>query len=189
MWISFKSKVPFAIKIFVGGVNAISGDPTGNSDQAVMMRRLSLVEKKKSIQDYIVTPKQLWLDGIASDNECIRQFVAMPLDSGYSIEAQITGQDLIGGLQFHVTPATPPCLPPKGPNPPGFDDSPIQIYIGTFPGKWITLNALPSDRIDEVKEQIEEMEGFPRDQQRLIFHGEQIYDGGEEPSDSRNFAS
>ena len=187
MWISFISKVPFAVKIFVGGVNAISGDPTGNNDQSVMMRRLDLMEKKKSVQDYIVTPKQLWLDGIASDNECVRQFVAMPLDSGYSIEAQITGQDLIGGLQFHVTPATPPYLPPKGPNRPGFDDSPIQIYIRTLTSKLITLNTLPSDRIEEVKEQIEDIEGIPRDQQRLFFYGKPLYESGEKPSDFRRF--
>ena len=189
MWISFVSKVPFAVKIFVGGVNAISGEPTGNNDEAVMMRRLDLMEKKKSVQDYIVTPKQRWLDGITSDHECVRQFVAMPLDSGYSIEAQITGQDLIGGLQFHVTPATPPYLPPKGPNPPGFDNSPIQIYLCTLTGKKVALQKLPSDRIAELKEHIEDIEGIPPHEQRLIFWGEDLYEGGKEPSDSENFAS
>lgn len=66
MWISIKSKTPFAIRIFVGGVNAISGEPTGDNE-AIMMRRLSFMEKKKSIQDHIATPKQQWLDGIATD--------------------------------------------------------------------------------------------------------------------------
>ena len=108
MWISFKSGQPFAIQIFVGGVNAVSGDPAGDNE-AIMMRRLSLMEEKKTIQDYVVTSKQLWLDGIATDNERVRQFVAMPLGSGYSVEAQVTGQDLVGGLQFHITPSTPPA--------------------------------------------------------------------------------
>lgn len=107
MWISIKSKTPFPIRIFVGGVNAISGEPTGDNE-AIMMRTLSFMEKKKSIQDHIVTPKQHWLDGIATDSERVRQFVAMPLGSGYSVEAQITGQDQVGGLQFQATPSTPP---------------------------------------------------------------------------------
>ena len=178
MWISFDSKVPFAIKIFAGGVNAISGDPTGNDDQAVMMRRLSLVEKNKSIQDYVVTPWQRFLNCIAPDWESVREFVAMPLDSGYSVEAQVTGQDLIRGLQFHVTPATPLCIPPKHPNPPGFDDSPFKISIWTPMGKKTTLNALPSDRVFEVIERVEDIEKFPWDDPRLILAGKTLKNGG-----------
>lgn len=177
MWISLKSEEPFAIQIFVGGVNAVSGEPTGDNE-AVMMRRLSLMEKKKSIQDYVVTPKQLWLDGIATDHGRVRQFVAMPLGSGYTVEAQMTGQDLVGGLQIHVTPSTPKVhiLPIKTPNPPGFDDNPIQIHIKTLTGNVFSLNVLPSDLIDEVKLQLQDQGGWPLEQQRLLFLGKQLED-------------
>ena len=193
MWISLKSKVPFAVQIFVGGVNAVSGDPTGDNE-AIMMRRLSLVEKKKSVQDYVVTPEQLWLDGIATGNGRVRQFVAMPLGSGYSVEAQITGQDLHGGLQFHITPSIPPArdlstllkcdfsmitkseiAALKGPNPPGFNDSPIQIMVKTLPGKVLDLLVLRSDFVAELKLQIAET-GIPFDHQRLICAGKQLED-------------
>jgi hypothetical protein len=36
--------------------------------------------------------------------QSIRQFVIMPLGSDYTVETQITGADLIGGLQVEVTP-------------------------------------------------------------------------------------
>ena len=174
MWISLKAKVPFAVQIFVGGVNAVSGEPIGE-DEATLMRRLSLMEKKKSIQDYVVTPEQLWLDGIATGKGRVRQFVAMPLGSGYSIEAQVTGQDLHGGLQIHVTPSTPqPLSLVKAPNPPGFDDRPMQIFIKTFGGEILTLNVLPSDWILEVKIQIQDTVNCSPDDQRLIFAGKQL---------------
>lgn len=53
-------------------------------------------------------PKQLWLDGIATKQGFVRQFVATPLGSGYSIEAQITGQEVTGGMQFLVVPSIRP---------------------------------------------------------------------------------
>ncbi|KAL8769565.1 MAG: hypothetical protein Q9209_004496 [Squamulea sp. 1 TL-2023] len=110
MWINFKASRRFAIKIFVGGINAISGEPM-KEDSATMLHRLTKLAKNESIQDYVVAPKQLWLDGIASNQGYVRQFVATPLWSGYSVEAQITGQDVSGGIQFVVVPSkTPPKL-------------------------------------------------------------------------------
>lgn len=91
---------------------------------------------------------------------------------------EVTGQDLHGGLQFHVTPSTPqPLSLFKAPNPPGFDDSPIQINIKTLTGKKITLNALPSDWIEEVKIQLQDKEGLSPPDIRLIFAGKRVEDG------------
>ena len=104
MWIRFHASARFAIKIYVGGVNAVSGEPSTDTEQT-RARRYKLLSEHKSIQDYVVTPNQLWLDGIASQDGTVRQFVAMPIGSGYTVEAQITGADLIGGLQIEVVPA------------------------------------------------------------------------------------
>jgi hypothetical protein len=49
-------------------------------------------------------PPQKHLDGIAIGNGVVRQFVATPIGSGYSIESQITGKEDVGGLQIEVAP-------------------------------------------------------------------------------------
>lgn len=106
MWIKFSAKEPFALKIYVGGVNAISGVPIKESPEAAV-KRLQISDKVK--QDYVVLPDQPWLDGIASDDGRIRQFVAMPKGSGYSVEAQVTGDEKIDGIQFELTPVKRGC--------------------------------------------------------------------------------
>lgn len=103
MWISFDAPVgsEYAIRVFAGGINVVSGrkwdaPPPPNGPYGR--------EKQKNDQDYIIVPSQEHLDGIAIGDGLVRQFVAMPIGSGYSIEKQMTGREDVGGLQIEVTP-------------------------------------------------------------------------------------
>jgi hypothetical protein len=97
MWISFggggwwSDGYPCAIKIAAGKINAVSGKP--------WKPELDATEN-----DYLVVPQQPWLDGFCIAKDTIRQFVAMPLGAGYSVEEQLTGKAEHGGVQIVVYP-------------------------------------------------------------------------------------
>ncbi|MDO8268124.1 MAG: hypothetical protein Q7T32_09885 [Moraxellaceae bacterium] len=93
LWMSFSSdsEYPFALKIAAGKINAVTGEAWTNDLSA-------------QPQDYLVVPKQPWLDGFCVQKGLIRQFVAMPLGQGYTAEEQLTGQAQHGGLQIVAYP-------------------------------------------------------------------------------------
>lgn len=106
MWINFHSSLPYALRIHIGGVNAISGEPVVD-DANTQLRLRNKLSQGKSVQDYIILPQQPWLYGIATVPGEVRQFVAMPIRGGYTVEAQLTGAELTASIQFEIVSAAP----------------------------------------------------------------------------------
>lgn len=102
MWLNFvckesesrKASYPFAIKVAAGKINAATGEGWSKG-------------LSNSPQNYMVAPEQPWLDGFHTDKDNVRQFVAMNLGSGYTVEEQINGSAEYGGLQIMVFPMKP----------------------------------------------------------------------------------
>ena len=99
LWLNFPSgslmrygeAYPFAVKIATGKIDAVTGHEWSTG-------------LHRDPQDYVVTPEQPWLDGYCVEKGIIRQFVAMPLGSGYSVEEQLTGAGEYGGIQIIAYP-------------------------------------------------------------------------------------
>lgn len=108
MWLQFSSRRrPFACKVAAGKINAVSGKE--------WTRELAPSNggSNDPRQDYMVCPPQPWLDGFNSGNGVIRQFVAMPLGQGYTVEGQVTGKEEFGGIQIMALAPKKGLLEPK----------------------------------------------------------------------------
>jgi len=91
LWVCFNGGYPFALKIATGKINAVTGEDWRDG-------------LHRDPQDYLVAPSQPWLDGYCVEQGVIRQFVAIPLGEGYTVEEQITGRGAVGGLQIVAYP-------------------------------------------------------------------------------------
>jgi hypothetical protein len=148
MWVSFASRPwrPNAVKIAAGKINAVSGKPWDQS----LARPEPGRGGREPAQDYLTVPPQPWLDGFNTGEGTIRQFVAMPLGMGYTVEGQVTGKEEHGGLQIIVYEPKPGRFPDHPPRPvvtrnitaagggfgapPGFGPSPGAMPMAPAPG-------------------------------------------------------
>lgn len=97
MWLAFNADEPAALQIGIGKVCAVSGQRWTEALQA-------------DPQNYLCLPDQPWLDGINAGEGYIRQFVAVPLGLGATVEAQITGSEEHGGVQLRAVGLTGDAL-------------------------------------------------------------------------------
>ena len=91
-WFRFTSPTdyPFLVRMSVGGIDAITGEDFAQTVDF-------------DAEDYFEVPEQPWLDGFRVDERSVRQFVAMPLGSGYTAAEQLVGSD-DGAIRIQVTP-------------------------------------------------------------------------------------
>ena len=145
-------------------MNAVSGIPA-NVEAAAKESLKGPGRKNKTIQDYMTVPGQDWLDGIATSGGVVRQFVATRVGDGYNVEAQVTGQEAHGGLQFEITPAVIAAGPVR------------LIAVKCLTSKKMSFQVIPKTLVGELKAGVERKEGIPPDQQRLMVEGRQLSDG------------
>ncbi|KAH7155785.1 hypothetical protein B0J13DRAFT_521907 [Dactylonectria estremocensis] len=218
MWISFESEKLYAIKVYIGGINAIPGEAAIENAATGLRRRQ--------------------LDGICNDAGQVSQFVAISMGSGYPVEAQKTGQDTVGGIQTEITPEKqgiitvnmpdkstctlsvdlggtahdllvtlgrrdpslrlPTCwtIRSRGKDLVGRhvlrergirDGSTVDlvpyiqnrflIYVKTLKGKTLATQTERDDLIVDIKSKIQDIEGTPTVDQRLLFQGRQLEAG------------
>ena len=153
MGLDFQSAGEFAIKVNIGGVNAISGVLSPYAQQEAGGHR---------VQDYVVTPGQQRLDGMVSGDGQVKQFIAMPMGDGYTVEARTTGQEITGGLQLEITPLR---QAPK-----------LEIFVEAQ--DWKTSYQVQLDMTAvELASSIEKQKRIPSTQFKLSFGGCNLDDG------------
>jgi hypothetical protein len=91
VWLSFTAPWwrPVVVMVGVGGINAVSGESWSD-------------ELRADPQNYVVCPDQPWLDGVNTGAGTVRQFVAVSLGAGDTVEEQLSGAALVGGMQLRV---------------------------------------------------------------------------------------
>ncbi|MDV6263876.1 hypothetical protein [Rhodococcoides yunnanense] len=90
-WIDFSGRYPFLVTIAAGSINVVTGTPWSASPNF-------------EEEDYFEVPEQPWLDGFNVGEGTVRQFVAMPLGDGYTVEEQLSADPAIGGIHISAYP-------------------------------------------------------------------------------------
>lgn len=117
MWISFRAEDRFVVRIYAGGVNAVSGMHWIGTQASPPRQHTAMVPG----QDYLmVEPRPLrpcTLDGIAVEPGVFRQFEALPSGQhGYSAKILMSPEQFVSDLQIEITARKRPLIrapPPR----------------------------------------------------------------------------
>jgi hypothetical protein len=175
MWMKFKSQKPYAVQLFVGGVNAVSGQPIVRPDAPE-----SSITRGSRDQDYMAVPEQNWIDGIATSPNEVRQFVAMPTGSGYSVEVQVTGREDFAGMLFSVTPRLSNstsvhfCQRIRD----------TQVRVDRLGERSFYMDVNLQDTVDDLKHLIHDRLSIAPSQHELTYHGRQLHGDYPRPIES-----
>jgi hypothetical protein len=119
LWLQFSSnyiprhghQYPFAVRVSAGKRSAVTGKPWGKNLQE---------------NDYLVIPEQKWIDGFVVENGIVKQFVAVPLGMGMTVEGQLSGKEEFGGIQIQVYPMRRDVFEKR------FPDRPVPHHTGSI---------------------------------------------------------
>jgi hypothetical protein len=133
LWLGFHGAAwkPNAVKVAIGGINALTGEPDGPDLSA-------------DPQNYLVAPLQPWLDGIKTGHGSVRQFVAMPLGRGYTVEGALSGEERRGGIQVTVFEPRPGRFPDAPPAERGVSSGPMR---SASPGMGLAAGGVMRQRV------------------------------------------
>jgi hypothetical protein len=152
MWISFTCLRPFAVKVYANDLNIISGKPatpapTPTTKTVGLRRRLSSSLQgqapssfqRPTPQDYIVPPKQRWIDGIVKLDGIAQQFIASPIDITDSGMKNII---VPVKIKFEITPTT---------------NKQMWVYVELESEATVPMLRLEANPKENVRQRIDEM--------------------------------
>ncbi|OAK53822.1 hypothetical protein [Rhodococcoides kyotonense] len=90
-WIDFSGTYPYLVTVGSGAINAVTGGEWSPVPDF-------------AAEDYFEVPEQPWLDGFNVGEGEVRQFVAMPLGSGITVEEQVSDSPAAGGINIAAYP-------------------------------------------------------------------------------------
>jgi hypothetical protein len=96
LWVIFVGWYPFAIKVTVGGLNAVTG-------------RRQHDERLWRPRDYVVFPRKPWMEWFCVGNGRARQFVAMPLGGDRRSAGNEEGGNPAGDIRITAHPMRAEC--------------------------------------------------------------------------------
>jgi hypothetical protein len=152
MWLSFNCLRPFAVKIYTNDLNIISAKPAApapilTTKKVGLRRRLSsslqgqapLSFQRPTPQDYIVPPKQRWIDGIVKLDGIAQQFVASPVDI---VDDGVENTIVPVKIKFEITPTM---------------NKEMWVYVELASEPTVPMLRLEANPKENVRQRIDEM--------------------------------